>query len=227
MDRSIDGFPRFFLGEVGCWVFGQMAAHESLTRQRVPPICTHPHTRQRASRPSMDDRGRSRKKINARRETRDAGRLIPYTRYKNTHVMRKNTRTKNTSTPGSHRRRRRRSAVVTNERRRPGRLGGRILRRARAHEGDDHGRRSHGEERVDARGTSEREGFIFFSKTRANPRAGDARTRARRGEGDTAHRWRNDPRGTGTRARVTSRGTFGATTTTAAAATTATGDGNG
>ena len=39
----------------------------------------------------MDDRGRSRKKINARRETRDAGRLIPYTRYKNTDVMRKNT----------------------------------------------------------------------------------------------------------------------------------------
>jgi len=96
VDRSIDGFPRFFLGEVGCWVFGQMAAHESLTRQRVPPICTHPHTRQRASRPSMDDRGRSRKKINARRETRDAGRLIPYTRYKNTHVMRKNTHAQRT-----------------------------------------------------------------------------------------------------------------------------------
>ena len=88
MDRSIVRFPRFFLGEVGCWVFGQMAAHESLTRQRVPPICTDPG---RPVRPSMDDRGRSRKKINARRETHDAGRLIPYTRYKNTDVMRKNT----------------------------------------------------------------------------------------------------------------------------------------
>ena len=189
------------------------------------------HTPDRGRRPVRrwtTEEGRGKKSTrDARRET--GGRLIPYTRYKNTHVMRKNTHAQRTHPhpDRSHRRRRRRSAVVTNERRRPGRLGGRILRRARAHEGDDHGRRSHGEERVDARGTCEREGFIFFSKTRANPRAGDARTRARRGEGDTAHRWRNDPRGTGTRARVTSRGTFGATTTTTAAATTATGDGNG
>jgi len=67
----------------------------------------------------------------------------------------------------------------------------------------------------------------FFRKP-ARTRARATREPARGGrEGDAAHRWRNDPRGTGTRARVTSRGTFGATTTTTAAVTTATGDGNG
>ena len=69
---------------------------------------------------------------------------------------------------------------------------------------------------------------LSFSRKPARTRASPAREPARGGrEGDAAHRWRNDPRGTGTRARVTSRGTFGATTTTTAAATTAAGDGNG
>ena len=80
---------------------------------------------------------------------------------------------------------------------------------ARAHEGVNHGRRSHGEERVDARGTNARDRFYSRSRTQSNARA---RTTAGR-EGETTHRWRNDPRGAGTRAGVTSRGTFATTTT--------------
>ena len=169
-------------------MFGQMAADESLTRQRVPPL---------DSRDASIEAPRSReKKIIHSLSGQPRSRILGQ----------KHGCNGRTHTPTDRRRR----AFVSSTN------GGRALFPAaascdaRAHEGVDHGRRSHGKERVDARGTNERDRF-FYARIRMQSNA-RARTTAGR-EGETTHRWRNDPRGTGTRAGVTSRGTFATTTT--------------
>ena len=81
---------------------------------------------------------------------------------------------------------------------------------ARAHEGVNHGRRSHGKERVDARGTNERDRFYSRSRTQSNARAREPPP-VEKGKPHTAG---VTTRGGLGRARgVTSRGTFATTTT--------------
>jgi len=172
-------------------MFGQMAAHESLTRQRVPPLDASIEA----------PRSREKKIINH----------PPAGWPPCSHTLGKSSPCNNGRT---HTHPRIGAPVVkpTN--------GGRASLfpaaascDARAHEGVDHGRRSHGKERVDARGTNARDHF-FIVFVRAVERS---RTRAREPppvEKGKPHTAGVTTRGGLGRARgVTSRGTFATTTT--------------
>ena len=175
-----------------------MAARESLTRQRVPPICTHPHQRAGVRGIWTTEEGRGKKSTrDARRET--GGRLIPYTRYKNTHVMRKNTQRTHIHT--------RIDVDVDDPRSLPTNGGVTVVSAAASCDArarmkatimdDDRMVKSAWTPEVRANAKD-----LSFSRKPARTRARATREPARGGrEGDAAHRWRNDPRGTGTRAR--------------------------